>query len=196
MTAGGEPLFGPYSIRRLQDDEFEPLLQTYGSVVFADTWDFHLYQAFSAEEHAAAERLRARLGTPFRLNLGIYCGEEFVGWSWGIQESLQRFDMINTGLLAEHRNRGIYSALLPHLLDLLRAEGFQVAFSHHTMTNNQVLVPKLRAGFVITGFELIDRFGMLVNLSYFFNPLRRKVLDVRAGQARPDAEVLKYMPIE
>jgi hypothetical protein len=37
---------------------------------------------------------------------------------------------------------------------------------------------------------------VLVHLSYFFNPLRRKVLDVRVGQARPDAEVKRYMPFE
>jgi hypothetical protein len=49
---------------------------------------------------------------------------------------------------------------------------------------------------VITGIEVSDVFGVLVHLSYFFNPLRRKVLDVRVGQARPDAEVKRYMPLE
>jgi hypothetical protein len=49
---------------------------------------------------------------------------------------------------------------------------------------------------MITDIELSDVFGVLVHLSYFFNPIRRKVLDVRAGQARPDAEVKRYMPFE
>ena len=47
---------------------------------------------------------------------------------------------------------------------------------------------------MITDIELSDVFGVLVHLSYFFNPIRRKALDVRAGQARPDAEVKRHMP--
>jgi len=42
---------------------------------------------------------------------------------------------------------------------------------------------------VISGFEVDDRYGTLVQLSYFFNPLRRKVIDVRVGQSAPDDEV-------
>jgi hypothetical protein len=78
----------------------------------------------------------------------------------------------------------------------LAAGGFHIVYSRHAATHNQVLVPKLKAGFVITGVELSDVFGVLVHLSYFFNPIRRKVLDVRAGHARPDAEVKRYMPFE
>jgi hypothetical protein len=39
---------------------------------------------------------------------------------------------------------------------------------------------------VISGFEVDDRFGTLVQPSYYFNPLRRKVIDVRVGQRRLD----------
>ena len=102
----------------------------------------------------------------------------------------------------EHRysptasGEGYLLALLPRILGALQHEGFQIVYSRHVATNNQVLVPKLKAGFVITGIEVSDVFGVLVHLSYFFNPLRRKVLDVRVGQARPDAEVKQYMPFE
>ena len=59
------------------------------------------------------------------------------------------------------------------------------------MTNNAVIIPKLKAGFVISGFEVSDRFGTLVQLSYYFNPLRRKMMDVRVGQRKPDEEIRK-----
>ena len=87
-------------------------------------------------------------------------------------------------------------ALLPRILGALQREGFQIVSSRHVATNNQILVPKLKAGFVMTGIEVSDVFGVVVHLSYFFNPLRRKVLDVRVGQARPDAEVKRYTPLE
>lgn len=79
---------------------------------------------------------------------------------------------------------------------MVQQEGFQIAYSRHKATNNQVLVPKLKAGFVITSLEVSEVFGVMVQLSYFFNPLRRKVLDVRVGQARPDAEVRQHLSFE
>ena len=97
--------------------------------------------------------------------------------------------MVSTGILKEHRRRGIYAALLPVVLERVRTKGFQVVTSRHNLTNNAVIIPKLKAGFVISGFEVNDMYGSLVHLSYFFNPTRRKVLDVRVGQAAPDEEV-------
>ena len=103
--------------------------------------------------------------------------------------------MINTGILPPHQGKGIYSALLPLLLEGLRQEGFQIVYSRHIASNNQVLVPKFKAGFVITGFEISDAFGLLVHLSYYFNPLRRKIMDVRTGRAMPDDEVKQHLAL-
>jgi len=135
------------------------------------------------------------MGTPYRLNVGIYQKREFVGWSTGVQSDADTYHMINTGLLPDHQGKGIYTALLPQILQILKAEGFQVVFSRHVVTNNRVLVPKLKAGFLITHFELSDMFGLLVHLSYFFNPARRKLLNVRAGQLAPDDEVKRILNI-
>jgi hypothetical protein len=71
-----------------------------------------------------------------------------------------------------------------HLDSFLGADQFQIVYSRHVATNNQILIPKVKAGFVITGIEVLDVFGVMVHLSYFFNPLRRKVLDARVG--KPD----------
>ena len=48
-----------------------------------------------------------------------------------------------------------------------------------------------KAGFIISGFEVNDSFGTLVQLSYYFNPLRRKMMDVRVGQRKLDEEIRK-----
>lgn len=196
MIAQESVLFGNYAIRVLDNAEFGPLFQQYRPIVFQTMLDFDVQQALSRDEQTATARLRERMGTPFRLNIGIYHHQEFIGWSFGIQESAEKYSMVNTAILPQHQGKGIYSALLPRILGAVQREGFQIVYSRHVATNNQVLVPKLKAGFVITGVELSDVFGVLVHLSYFFNPIRRKVLDVRVGQARPDAEVKQYMPFE
>jgi hypothetical protein len=56
-----------------------------------------------------------------------------------------------------------------------------------------VIIPKLKAGFVITSMELSDVFGLLVHLSYYTNSLRRKVLEFRTGEALPDDEVRRAL---
>ena len=58
--------------------------------------------------------------------------------------------------------------------------------SKHSATNNRVIIPKLKAGFVISGLEISDRYGTLVRLEYFTNPKRRELMDFRSGQALPD----------
>jgi hypothetical protein len=53
--------------------------------------DVDVQQALSVEEHTATARLRERMGTPFRLHIGIYHHQEFIGWSFGRQESAERY---------------------------------------------------------------------------------------------------------
>ena len=196
MLSQDSILFGNYSVRILDNAAFNTLFRKCRLSIFETMLEFDVQQALSIEEKTASARLRERMGTPFRLNIGIYHNQEFIGWSFGRQEDSEKYYMVNTGILPQHQGKGIYSALLPWILDALQRGGFQIVYSRHIATNNQILVAKLKAGFVITAIEVSDVFGVLVHLSYFFNPLRRKVLDVRVGQARPDAEVKRYMPVE
>jgi GNAT superfamily N-acetyltransferase len=196
MLAQDSSLFGNYTFRVLENAEFFPLFRQYRSHLFQTMLEFDVRQAMSLEEQTATARLRERMGTLFGLNMGLYHHQEFIGWSFGWQESAEKYYMVSTGILPQHQGKGIYSALLPRILETLQREGFQIVTSQHVATNNQILVPKLKAGFVITGLEVSDVFGVLVDLSYFFNPLRRKVLDVRVGQARPDADVKRCLSLE
>ncbi|MBK9323721.1 MAG: GNAT family N-acetyltransferase [Bdellovibrionaceae bacterium] len=105
-----------------------------------------------------------------------------------VAESLK---MVNSVVLPEHRGRGLYSRLLDIAMKELVPKGFQRIWSRHNQTNNAVIVPKLRRGFLIPGTELSDIFGSLVNLTFFTNKLRRKVMDFRSGDLRPDDELKK-----
>jgi len=181
-------LIGDYRYEVLSPEAFRPLFAQYRPVVFAGTSSFNPRDIYSEAEVRALEALRANVAGAHRLQLGIFYRDQFVGWHFGHQLEPDRFYMTNTGILEAHRRRGVYTALLPVILDQLAQKGFQIVFSRHTLTNNAVIIPKLKAGFVISGFEVDDRFGTLVQLSYYFNPLRRKLLDVRVGQRRPDDE--------
>lgn len=121
---------------------------------------------------------------------------DLAGWTWGYQDNRDSFYMVNSAILPEHRGRGLYSRLLQRSLAQLKPLGFQKIWSRHNMTNNAVIVAKLKAGFYITGTELSDVFGTLVHLSYFPNSTRRKMLDFRAGHLRPDEELKKLLKLE
>src|SRR5262245_34017020 len=125
MIAQESVLFGDYTTRALDNAEFDPLFRQYRPVIFQTMLDFDVQQALSTEEHTATARLRERMGTPFRLNIGIYHHQEFIGWSFGRQESAERYYMVNTAILPQYQGKGIYSALLPRILDAVQHEGFQ-----------------------------------------------------------------------
>ncbi len=186
-------LLPDYTCHQLESEAFRAIFERYRPQVFTQNLTFDIDAALSPAEQAHIQRLRQQLGTPYTLRLGLFHGDEVVGWHVGMQVTAYRFNMINTGILPAHQRRGLYTALLPHILALVQAEGFQQVYSRHIATNNQVLVPKLKAGFVITGFEIDDIHGLLVHLSYLFNPIRRRVLDFRTGQTYPDEEVRRYL---
>lgn len=190
------PLCGQYTYQILDDAEFEPYFRDNRDAVFSHTFDFNTIESLSIEERLRQKKLRSHLDDLFRLNIGVFHKESFVGWTWGWQQTAEKFYMVNTGILKEHRGRGIYTALLPKILELTKTEGFQIVYGRHNMTNNAVIIPKLRAGFQITGFEVSDSYGSLVYLSYYFNPTRRKALDFRVGQSHPDAELMSLFNLD
>jgi len=176
------PLIGDYTVHEVDNDTFEATFNALRSVVFPD-FVFPDMEPSSEEATAARDRLRDRMGDDrIRLRLMVKCGDEIVAWSVGLQRSTEEFHMSNSGVLPEHRRRGVYSALMKHVLDRAQQEGFQTVTSHHHPTNNPVLIAKLRVGFVISGMKIDDRFGLLVNLTYFFDSERRAAFAKKVGR--------------
>ena len=156
---------------------------------------FRLRDAMSDEERKQVKALDARLGSPVKIRLGVFHGDQCVGWSWGFQESALRFYMCNSAILPEHRRQGLYTKLLQAVVERAEQLGFQEIYSRHVATNNAVIIPKLKAGFVMTAMEVNDLFGTLVHLTYYPNPLRKKVLDYRVGQVQPDDEIKRHVEL-
>jgi ribosomal protein S18 acetylase RimI-like enzyme len=183
-----------YKIRELPTDEFGELWVQHGKKFFEDESQiFRLRNALSESELKNIDNLKSNLGSPIRVNLGIYYNNEFVGWSWGYQESAFRFYMCNSAIFPEHRRKGLYTMLMNEMIEHVSKLGFQEIYSRHTTTNNAVIIPKLKAGFLITTIEMTDLFGALIHLAYFPNQLRKKMLDYRVGQIKPDEEIKKHL---
>jgi GNAT superfamily N-acetyltransferase len=177
-------------------DEFAPLWQRQTKVLFDDSQlMYRPIESYSEEERAKIPLLREHLKSVVQIRLGVFFQNEFIGWSWGFQETPETFYMCNSGILEPHRRKGLYTILMKRVVDAATKEGFQRIYSRHTATNNPIIIAKLKAGFFITNFELSDTFGVLLHLCYYPNATRRKVLDFRAGQAKPDDEIRKLFKL-
>jgi len=119
-------------------------------------------------------------------------GGEVVGWHSARGWDERTVYMSNTALLPAHRGQGLYTRLLPHLLETFRAAGYTLVRSHHHATNNAVIVPKLRAGFRIQGLEL-NHHGLMAILIHSFDDVYREYMDARSGLTRPAGELARRL---
>lgn len=178
-----------YEIREMTDDDFWPLIEKHHMQVFQETIQFNWRDYAPKEDLEKTSELTKNMGQPYRLKLGVFLNEEFAGWSFGDQQSGESYYMRNSAVLETHRKKGLYSELLKTNIEILSAKGFQLICSSHIATNNAIIIPKLKSGFVITSLEIEERFGTRIKLSYFTSQLRKKVFDFRVGFSRPDDEL-------
>ncbi|TWW09533.1 hypothetical protein E3A20_13390 [Planctomyces bekefii] len=174
-----------FELRGMGMEEFKPLFQENHLKVFADKARVDVRAIFTEDEALRLKALGEHYGTPLCFRFGIFKDNHFVGWHIGDQKSPEEFYMRNSGILPEFQGKGLYTAMLNPIMNFLKECGFQVISSKHNATNNRVIVPKLKAGFVITGLEISDKFGTMVRLEHFTNPVRREIVDYRCGQAMP-----------
>lgn len=186
-----------YRFVELPQEEFQTLWNKWGQEIFqsSDTsLDFQF--VFSEQERMHLKNLSKNLSQFIRFNICIFKNDEFCGWFTGDQYNHDTFYMRNSAILPSHRRKGLYTALMNEVLNRVDKMGFQIVLSRHTTTNNSIIIPKLKAGFVITALEVSDRFGTLVHLSYFFNEKRRQVMKFRSGDLRPDSELKKALRLD
>lgn len=186
-------LFDSYYIREATAEEFEPIFKTYKEIVFVHNIVMPLENWTTDREKQTRSDLTALIKERFTLRIFILKDDEIIGWHLGRQIDDEQFNMNNTGILKEFQNKGIYTALLPKLLEMIREKGFQKVVSKHHAANNKVLIPKLKAGFVINGMEISERHGVFVTLAYIFNEKRFKAFQFRTGDLKPDDDIKKNL---
>lgn len=100
---------------------------------------------------------------------------ESVGWSTDETMDFMTCYMRNTGILPEHQNRGLYSIFPQTLTKYLEEIGYERLSSQHSPDNSKMLITKLKAGFMVTGMDLDERWGSLVRLTKLLKNDRSKV---------------------
>ena len=116
--------------------------------------------------------------------VGAFVGDQLVAWSFSKGEGSQ-LHMVNSGVLPNLRRRGIYSSLVEATISYAEANGFSKIFSRHVPSNNAVIIPKLRLGFIVSAFEYSEVYGPLVHLTYITGTKRRELYRVRSAPIVP-----------
>jgi len=110
----------------------EPEFTRMNRAVFVDIQQpsAELAQALACE--AVAAPASAQIHAPM-YRLGAYVGEEIVGWTIGWMERGNVFYVANSGVLAAHRRKGIYSLLLSAIHEHARANGAVASVDWHQL---------------------------------------------------------------
>jgi hypothetical protein len=188
----GEPLLGRYRLERVAEG------RSWGELVPAwrGSWPPEVYFDFERLRSQAgrdtAERLSASRGAvPLREHWRVMDGDRQVALFTGGQYDDRTYLMGHAQVHPDEQRKGIYSAIVRLIVAYTGELGFDQVISTHSPSNNAVLIPKLRAGFVITALEIDAAFGMSIRLTYFHVPEQLDAFRFRAGDASLSAELIE-----
>ncbi len=190
-----ENLPAGYAIQICDGDEFDQIVGPLKESIYDNTIAVWPRETFSAAEKEKLKEMNKDYQKPYFLYLVLLYRGKLAGWAVGYQENRESFCMCDSAVLPEHRGRGLYSYLLDVILKLATERGFQRITSLHQVTNNAIILPKLKKGFLITGTSVNDAAGVMVQLTYFTNPLRRQILEFRVGALRPTEDMKKLLKL-
>lgn len=172
------------SFRESSDDEFWTLIDAPMKGIFSSRVESRPQDLLNESEKQSLRDLRGLMKDQFRLRLLAFVDGALAGWHFGWQTDGETYYMTNSAVLPEFRNRGVYAALLKETIERVRDRGFQMLSSRHHGNNPEVLIPKLRQGFIVTGSQLDERFGFLIEMRLYLNAERRRRYDERMGLRR------------
>jgi hypothetical protein len=81
----------------------------------------------------------------------------------------------------DHRRGGLYSTLARRALEVSRKLGRATVYSHHALSNNPIIIAKLKLGFYITAFEVDARLGHCLRLTAFNDEALYQAYRFRCG---------------
>ncbi|MCD8528388.1 MAG: GNAT family N-acetyltransferase [Chitinophagales bacterium] len=182
-----------YTYQFVSREEFWAVFKNLRKEVFGKTFSVDTNMLLSEKEKQKVKTLADNYAPKETLALLCKDKDKVVAWSYGFQTKVDTFYMMNSGVLEDYRKQGIYTHMLELVVGKAKEMGFQKIDSRHNMTNNAVIIPKLKFGFKISGFELEPTYGTLVHLAYYTNPKIDSLLSVRDGSTLPEKEDFKHL---
>lgn len=187
-----EPLLGRYRVAFVDHATWKASYKPVEAELFSGQAPIETAPAWSDAQRARFAELNACFGALLQHDALVTDEQtgQTMAWFHGFQEPRAVWYM---GISAVHpawRGRGVYTAFLERLLGLLGEQGFREVQSRHKADNNAILVPKLRAGFIIGAFEITANHGLLLHLRYCFSETLRATYAWRVDATR-GAEALR-----
>ena len=111
---------------------------------------------------------------------------EPAAWTWSREESAGTIQMVESAVLPDFQGQGLYQMLQNLVLERARNKGLTEVMAQIRADHNDMLIPKLKAGFIITGMQISPRFGTMLQLSYPLREEIRQQIAIRTGRRRPN----------
>jgi L-amino acid N-acyltransferase YncA len=184
-----------FAFKECDVQEFDEIVGNLKETVFSDNaiciWPKEFLSELETEKLKA---LNQGYTENYKLYLILFKEGQLVGWSFGYQDTKESFVMASSAVLPEFRGKGYYGLLLDRVLQTVTAQGFQRIWSLHKMSNNQIIIPKLRRGFVIAGTKINEMSGAMVELVYLMNKTRKELMQFRTGY-KPGKELKSLLKL-
>jgi len=175
------PLIGTYTIEEMTPQEFGALYTERVPSYFQGAMDPVPEEHFTDDERQLIRERRVATPQMHRFQWRIMHGEDIVGWTFCFQTDHETLYMCNTAIDPQHRRKGLYAALLRVVMQHAKDLGYQVITSKHKAWNNAVIIPKLKEGFIVSGVNVSERFGLMVHLTYCIYEHRRQAMIAKIG---------------
>jgi len=187
LAAFARPFADGYTIEPAPDADWPALLDDFRARVFSRSRMVAAGADVPENDRHRWDEIGRQRADTLTHHLVFRHDGRIVGTYWGAHRDAADYHMISTLLDPDHQNRGVYTAFLAVLVPMLEGFGFRSVFSRHHADNAAALIPKLKAGFVISGFEISLQFGLLVHLRRWTMPADRLLHGYRVDAPPFDA---------
>jgi len=178
------------SYKWVNRDEFDRVYKALHPKIFTASYHIPLTPVLTPEE--VHERHRSFNANAF-FNLVVYDGTHPVAYSQSVVNYGGRLHMRQSGVLPRYRRKGIYAQMLRKVIARAKKEGLGTLTSNHHITNNAIIIAKLKSGFTVSGLQQTPESGLLLQLVYYINPSVDKLYRFRAGATQLDKKLAKRL---
>ena len=178
-----------YTVNLLKPHEFQSLLDDKFVHYFNPIVLFSPDGVFQSHRKSVLEQNPLKLGsstcTYISVNDPSRCDKPIALFK-GTFSDPNQYSMDLTVIHPEYRRQGVYTGLLDAILGYTHEAGFSLVKSTHNVSNNPIIIAKLKRGFHLGAFTVSPFFGPEVELWYFHNSALKNAYLFRSGRIVSD----------